>query len=185
MPPEVFLKLVLNHVTSCYSSSHPWAPLMVLAAMLESCPSPLLQPHLEQIINTLVRPDVCQDYQQVRKEEWCDFFLSISPWEIYQSNHNTSLMHLWNHTAISKQKLYIFPLFATPIKPELLLSAKLFPLENAKKNPSCLAQLFSNIATWQTCLHPWPHPTEAWKNFLPGTIITESHSFCLTTAWLL
>lgn len=79
VPPEVFLKLVLNHVTSPYSSSHPWAPLMVLAAMLDSCPTPLLQPHLEQIINTLVRPDVCQDYQQVSGKKCLDFFLTISP----------------------------------------------------------------------------------------------------------
>uniref|UniRef100_A0A665V4L1 Dynein axonemal assembly factor 5 n=2 Tax=Echeneis naucrates TaxID=173247 RepID=A0A665V4L1_ECHNA len=65
VPPAVFLKLLLDHVTTPYSSSHPWAPLMVLAAMLGGCYKPLLQPHLEQIANTLGQPDVCQEYQQV------------------------------------------------------------------------------------------------------------------------
>uniref|UniRef100_A0A3Q3X073 Uncharacterized protein n=1 Tax=Mola mola TaxID=94237 RepID=A0A3Q3X073_MOLML len=63
VPAEVFLKLLLDHVTSPHISSHPWAPLMVLAAVLEGCPKPLLRPHLEQIAGTLV--DVCQEYQQV------------------------------------------------------------------------------------------------------------------------
>nr|XP_046271608.1 dynein axonemal assembly factor 5-like [Scatophagus argus] len=65
VPPAVFLELLLDHVTTPYSSSHPWAPLMVLAAVLGGCPKPLLKPHLEQIANTLARPDVCQEYQQV------------------------------------------------------------------------------------------------------------------------
>ncbi|XP_070838061.1 dynein axonemal assembly factor 5-like [Chaetodon trifascialis] len=65
VPPVVFLKLLLDHVTSPSSSSHPWAPLMVLAAVLGGCPKPLLKPHLEQITDTLARPDVCQEYQQV------------------------------------------------------------------------------------------------------------------------
>ncbi|GAA6229167.1 dynein assembly factor 5, axonemal [Lates japonicus] len=65
VPPAVFLKLLLDHVTTPYSSSHPWAPLMVLAAVLGGCSKPLLKPHLEQIANTLVQPDVCQEYQQV------------------------------------------------------------------------------------------------------------------------
>ncbi|XP_026218673.1 dynein assembly factor 5, axonemal [Anabas testudineus] len=65
VPPAVFLKLLLDHVTAPYSSSHPWAPLMVLAAVLGGCSKPLLKPHLEQIANTLAQPDVCQEYQQV------------------------------------------------------------------------------------------------------------------------
>ncbi|XP_041633906.1 dynein assembly factor 5, axonemal-like [Cheilinus undulatus] len=65
VPPAVFLKLMLDHVTAPSSSSHPWAPLMVLAAVLGGCPRPLLKPHLEQIANTLAQPDVCQEYQQV------------------------------------------------------------------------------------------------------------------------
>ena len=47
------------------SASHPWAPLMVLAAVLKGCPKPLLKPHLEEVANTLAQPDVCQEYQQV------------------------------------------------------------------------------------------------------------------------
>ncbi|KAF3700181.1 Dynein assembly factor 5, axonemal [Channa argus] len=65
VPPPAFLKLVLDHVTSPYSPSHPWAPLMVLAAVLGGCSKPLLKPHLEQIANSLAQPDVCQEYQQV------------------------------------------------------------------------------------------------------------------------
>ncbi|KAG7242901.1 hypothetical protein INR49_018156 [Caranx melampygus] len=65
VPPAVFLKLLLEHVTTPCSSSHPWAPLMVLAAMLGGCSKHLLKPHLEQIANTLAQPDVCQEYQQV------------------------------------------------------------------------------------------------------------------------
>ncbi|KAK7940376.1 hypothetical protein WMY93_003702 [Mugilogobius chulae] len=63
--PVVFLKLMLSHVTSPSSASHPWAPLMVLAAVLGGCPKPLLKPHLEEVTNTLAQPDVCQEYQQV------------------------------------------------------------------------------------------------------------------------
>ncbi|CAJ1075034.1 dynein assembly factor 5%2C axonemal [Xyrichtys novacula] len=65
VPPDIFLKLLLDHVTAPSSSSHPWAPLMVLAAVLGGCPRPLLKPHLEQIANTLAKPDVCQEFQQV------------------------------------------------------------------------------------------------------------------------
>ncbi|XP_075996432.1 dynein axonemal assembly factor 5, partial [Genypterus blacodes] len=65
VPPAVFLTLLLDHLETSCSSSHPWVPLMVLAAVLGGCSKPLLQPHLEQIASTLARPDVCQDYQQV------------------------------------------------------------------------------------------------------------------------
>ncbi|XP_056263167.1 dynein axonemal assembly factor 5 [Pseudoliparis swirei] len=65
VPPVVFLKLLLDHVASPYSSSHPWTPLMVLAAVLGGCSPTLLQPHLEKIADTLSHPDVCQQYQEV------------------------------------------------------------------------------------------------------------------------
>ncbi|XP_028267789.1 dynein assembly factor 5, axonemal [Parambassis ranga] len=65
VPPPVFLKLLLEHVTTPYSSSHPWIPLMVLAAVLGGCSKPLIKPHLQQIADTLTQPDVCQEYQQV------------------------------------------------------------------------------------------------------------------------
>ncbi|XP_062294779.1 dynein axonemal assembly factor 5-like [Scomber scombrus] len=65
VPPAVFLKLLLDHVTTPSSSALPWAPLMVLAAVLGGCSKPLLKPHLQQIADTLVQPDVCQEYQQV------------------------------------------------------------------------------------------------------------------------
>ncbi|XP_022051018.2 dynein axonemal assembly factor 5 isoform X2 [Acanthochromis polyacanthus] len=64
VPPAVFLKLLLDHVSTPSSCSQPWSPLMVLAAVLGGCPGPLLKPHLQQIANTLVQPDVCQEYQQ-------------------------------------------------------------------------------------------------------------------------
>uniref|UniRef100_A0A8C4GNC9 Dynein axonemal assembly factor 5 n=1 Tax=Dicentrarchus labrax TaxID=13489 RepID=A0A8C4GNC9_DICLA len=64
VPPTVFLKLLLDHVMAPSTSSHPWAALMVLAAVLGGCSRPLLKPHLEQIANTLAQPDVCQEYQQ-------------------------------------------------------------------------------------------------------------------------
>uniref|UniRef100_A0A8C6TL32 Dynein axonemal assembly factor 5 n=1 Tax=Neogobius melanostomus TaxID=47308 RepID=A0A8C6TL32_9GOBI len=64
VPPAVFLRLMLDHVTSP-SASHPWAHLMVLAAVLRGCPKPLLKPHLEEVANTLARQDVCQEYTQV------------------------------------------------------------------------------------------------------------------------
>ncbi|KAM3863897.1 dynein axonemal assembly factor 5 [Diretmus argenteus] len=63
--PAAFLKLLLNHVETSSSPSHPWIPLMVLAAVLGGCSGPLLQPHLQQIANTLAQPDVCHEYQQV------------------------------------------------------------------------------------------------------------------------
>ncbi|XP_072299956.1 dynein axonemal assembly factor 5-like [Eucyclogobius newberryi] len=65
VPPAVFLKLMLDHVTCPSSASHPWVPLMVLAAVLGGCHKPLLKPHLEEVTNTLAQPDVCQEYQQV------------------------------------------------------------------------------------------------------------------------
>lgn len=65
--PGVFLKLLLEHVTAPSSPSHPWTPLMVLAAVLGGCPRPLLTPHLQQVADTLVQPDVCQEYQQVSR----------------------------------------------------------------------------------------------------------------------
>ncbi|KAF1379499.1 hypothetical protein PFLUV_G00176680 [Perca fluviatilis] len=65
VPPVVFLKLLLDHVRTPSFSSHPWAPLMVLTAVLGGCSKALLKPHLEQIANTLTQPDVCQEYQQV------------------------------------------------------------------------------------------------------------------------
>uniref|UniRef100_A0A3Q2WTL2 Dynein axonemal assembly factor 5 n=2 Tax=Haplochromis burtoni TaxID=8153 RepID=A0A3Q2WTL2_HAPBU len=65
VPPPVFLKLLLDHVASPHSSSHPWAPLMVLAAVLGGCSRPLLKPHIQQVANALAQPDVCQGYQQV------------------------------------------------------------------------------------------------------------------------
>nr|XP_057904336.1 dynein axonemal assembly factor 5 [Doryrhamphus excisus] len=65
VPPEVFLTLLLDHVTAPSSSSYPWSALMVLCAVLGGCPKALLRPHLQRIANTLVQPDVCQEYQQV------------------------------------------------------------------------------------------------------------------------
>ncbi|XP_014839107.1 PREDICTED: dynein assembly factor 5, axonemal [Poecilia mexicana] len=65
VPPPVFLKLILEHVTTPSSHSHPWTPLMVLAAVLGGGSKPLLKPHLQQVVDTLVQPEVCQEYQQV------------------------------------------------------------------------------------------------------------------------
>eukprot|EP00063_Salmo_salar_P083352 XP_014058187.1 PREDICTED: dynein assembly factor 5, axonemal-like [Salmo salar] len=63
--PEVFLKLLLVHLeTPSSSSSSPHTPLMVLAAVLGGCSGDLLKPHLQKIADTLVQPDVCQEYQQ-------------------------------------------------------------------------------------------------------------------------
>uniref|UniRef100_A0A8C7P193 Dynein axonemal assembly factor 5 n=1 Tax=Oncorhynchus mykiss TaxID=8022 RepID=A0A8C7P193_ONCMY len=63
--PEVFLKLLLVHLkTPSSSSSSPHTPLMVLAAVLGGCSRELLKPHLQKIADTLVQPDVCQEYQQ-------------------------------------------------------------------------------------------------------------------------
>ncbi|XP_055754346.1 dynein axonemal assembly factor 5-like [Salvelinus fontinalis] len=60
--PEVFLKLLLVHLET--PSSSPHTPLMVLAAVLGGCSRDLLKPHLQKIADTLVQPDVCQEYQQ-------------------------------------------------------------------------------------------------------------------------
>ncbi|KAM9744970.1 dynein axonemal assembly factor 5 [Menidia menidia] len=65
VPPPVFLKLMLEHVTAPCSSSHPWTALMVLASVLGGSSRPLLKPHLQQIAQTLALPCVCQEYQQV------------------------------------------------------------------------------------------------------------------------
>ncbi|XP_071000414.1 dynein axonemal assembly factor 5-like, partial [Oncorhynchus clarkii lewisi] len=62
--PEVFLKLLLVHLEIPSSSSSPHTPLMVLAAVLGGCSRELLKPHLQKIADTLVQPDVCQEYQQ-------------------------------------------------------------------------------------------------------------------------
>ncbi|XP_029584753.1 dynein assembly factor 5, axonemal [Salmo trutta] len=61
--PKVFLKLLLVHLETS-SSSSPHTPLMVLAAVLGGCSRDLLKPHLQKIADTLVQPDVCQEYQQ-------------------------------------------------------------------------------------------------------------------------
>ncbi|XP_062840841.1 dynein axonemal assembly factor 5-like [Trichomycterus rosablanca] len=64
--PEVFLKLLLPHVeNSSLCSSSPWAPLMVLAAVLKGSSRKALCPHLLQIGETLGNPDVCQESQQI------------------------------------------------------------------------------------------------------------------------
>ncbi|CAL8304585.1 unnamed protein product [Merluccius merluccius] len=65
VPPEVFLKLLLGHVEASSSSRCPWTPLMVLAAVLQGCSGPLLGPHLQKVSDTLARPDVCQESEQV------------------------------------------------------------------------------------------------------------------------
>uniref|UniRef100_A0A673VP69 Dynein axonemal assembly factor 5 n=1 Tax=Salmo trutta TaxID=8032 RepID=A0A673VP69_SALTR len=62
--PEVFLKLLLVHLETPSSSSSPHTPLMVLAAVLGGCSGDLLKPHLQKIADTLVQPEVCQEYQQ-------------------------------------------------------------------------------------------------------------------------
>ncbi|XP_037113036.1 dynein assembly factor 5, axonemal-like isoform X1 [Syngnathus acus] len=62
--PEVFLKLLLDHVDAP-ASLHPWSALMVLCGMLGGCPKTLLGPHLRRIADTLAQPDVCQEYQQI------------------------------------------------------------------------------------------------------------------------
>ncbi|CAM4339129.1 unnamed protein product [Leuciscus chuanchicus] len=64
--PEVFLKFLLPHVedsNSC-SSGAPWAPLMVLGAVLRGSSREVLRPHLLKIGNMLAHPDVCQGSQQ-------------------------------------------------------------------------------------------------------------------------
>ncbi|KAK5604464.1 hypothetical protein CRENBAI_016983 [Crenichthys baileyi] len=65
VPPPVFLKLMLEHVTAPSSPSYPWTPLMVLAAVLRGGSKQLLKPHLQLVADTLVQPEVCQEYQQV------------------------------------------------------------------------------------------------------------------------
>ncbi|XP_061556656.1 LOW QUALITY PROTEIN: dynein axonemal assembly factor 5-like [Phycodurus eques] len=65
VPPEVFLKLLLDHVNAPSSASYPWSALMVLCAVLGGCPKALLVPHLRQVADTLARPEVCQEYHQV------------------------------------------------------------------------------------------------------------------------
>ncbi|XP_028840855.1 dynein assembly factor 5, axonemal isoform X2 [Denticeps clupeoides] len=64
--PEAFLKLLLEHVEnpSTHSASSPWAPLMVLGAVLGGCSRDRLQPHLQPIADTLALPHVCQERQQ-------------------------------------------------------------------------------------------------------------------------
>ncbi|XP_045066863.1 dynein axonemal assembly factor 5-like [Coregonus clupeaformis] len=62
--PEVFLKLLLVHLETPSSSASPHTPLMVLAAVLGGCSGDLLKPHLQKIADTLVQPDICQEYQQ-------------------------------------------------------------------------------------------------------------------------
>ncbi|XP_060757414.1 dynein axonemal assembly factor 5-like isoform X3 [Neoarius graeffei] len=64
--PEVFIKLLLTHVmnSSSCSCSSPWAPLMVLVAMLKGSTRKLLGPQLLQIGQILAHPDVCQESQQ-------------------------------------------------------------------------------------------------------------------------
>ncbi|XP_050962477.1 dynein axonemal assembly factor 5 [Labeo rohita] len=63
---EVYLKLLLPHVkdsTSC-SSASPWAPLMILGAVLRGSSREALRPHLIKIGDTLAHPEVCQASQQ-------------------------------------------------------------------------------------------------------------------------
>ncbi|XP_058270319.1 dynein axonemal assembly factor 5-like [Hemibagrus wyckioides] len=63
--PEVFLKLILAHVKNSSSCScSPWAPLMVLSAILKGSNRKVLGPQLLQIGQVLSHPDVCQESQQ-------------------------------------------------------------------------------------------------------------------------
>ncbi|XP_066498127.1 dynein axonemal assembly factor 5-like [Hoplias malabaricus] len=64
--PEVFLRLLLADVenSTSSSSSSPWAPLMILVAVLRGSSREALRPHLLQLGGTLAQPDVCQDFQQ-------------------------------------------------------------------------------------------------------------------------
>ncbi|KAL0993430.1 hypothetical protein UPYG_G00107790 [Umbra pygmaea] len=61
--PDVFLKLLLDHVETP-SSSSPHTHIMVLSAVLAGCSRDRLRPHFQAIADTLVKPDVCQEYQQ-------------------------------------------------------------------------------------------------------------------------
>nr|XP_021327043.1 dynein assembly factor 5, axonemal-like isoform X2 [Danio rerio] len=65
--PEVYLKLLLPHVedSSSCSSASPWAPLMVLGAVLSGSSRETLRPHLVKIGDTLAQPEVCLGSQQV------------------------------------------------------------------------------------------------------------------------
>ncbi|MCI4385297.1 hypothetical protein PGIGA_G00048810 [Pangasianodon gigas] len=67
--PEVFIKLLLAHVknSSFCSSSSPWAPLMVLAAMMKGSNRKVLGPQLLQVGQILAHSDVCQESQQVKQ----------------------------------------------------------------------------------------------------------------------
>ncbi|KAL6475991.1 hypothetical protein MHYP_G00144900 [Metynnis hypsauchen] len=64
--PEVFLRLLLADVenSSSASSSSPWAPLMLLAAVLKGSSKEALNPHLLQLGQMLAQPDVCHDTEQ-------------------------------------------------------------------------------------------------------------------------
>ncbi|XP_061701103.1 dynein axonemal assembly factor 5 [Syngnathoides biaculeatus] len=65
VPPNIFLKLLLDHINAPASACYPWSPLMVLGAVLGGCPKALLVPHLGQVAATLAQPHVRQEYHQV------------------------------------------------------------------------------------------------------------------------
>lgn len=87
---EVYLKLLLPHVkdsTSC-SSASPWAPLMILGAVLRGSSREALRPHLIKIGDTLAHPEVCQASQQVRDNDLSTFYLLLNAqYLLYRSVH--------------------------------------------------------------------------------------------------
>ncbi|TSK87498.1 Dynein assembly factor 5, axonemal [Bagarius yarrelli] len=68
--PDVFLKLLLAHVKNSSSCScSPWAPLMVLVAMLKGSNKKMLGAQLPQVGQILSHPDVLQETQQTEYVE--------------------------------------------------------------------------------------------------------------------
>uniref|UniRef100_A0A3B4U6T4 Dynein axonemal assembly factor 5 n=1 Tax=Seriola dumerili TaxID=41447 RepID=A0A3B4U6T4_SERDU len=156
VPPAVFLKLLLDHVTTPYSSSHPWAPLMVLAAMLGGCSKPLLKPHLEQIANTLAQPDVCQEYQQALQSVQCLCKVQglDSVMEIYRQHMGQLLdwlsasVNTWSSYSPQRLQLHIIVIQSGPVIGEfvsqlmLLLRSCLQP----DKDPEMRMSTFTMLA---------------------------------------
>ncbi|KAI4878326.1 hypothetical protein NFI96_024324, partial [Prochilodus magdalenae] len=62
--PEVYLRLLLADVENPSFSSSPWAPLMLLAAVLKGSSREALSPCLLQLGQTLSQPDVCHNSEQ-------------------------------------------------------------------------------------------------------------------------
>lgn len=160
---------------------------MVLAAVLGGCSGDLLKPHLQKIADTLVQPDVCQEYQQVSL--WpltygYDLWIWPMGWELGEKvnaittgpgsdhyPHEWSVVrgNLWWFTS---QWVEMFALLYLSLQPglvrHLVLTLKLFTVKGSIKwkiikirciffYRDCCKAFIGITVLWGQGVHLWVH----------------------------